>query len=171
MIHSRLLLLAVLATTSLPLAAAERTRTEPVHLRADRIEIDQKKGLSRYLGNVSLRQGALQVTAARAEARSRGDTLEFVTAEGAPLTFRDQPPGLDQPVHGVARRLEYEALERRVHLYGEVEIHHGDDLIRADSLHYDIANDSAQAESGAGTRVQTTLTPRREDSPHPGRKP
>jgi lipopolysaccharide export system protein LptA len=171
MTPARLLLVAALTASTLPVAAAERVRSEPVHLRADRIEIDQKKGVSRYLGNVDLRQGALHVTAARAEARSRGDTLEFVTAEGAPLTFRDQPAGMDRPIEGVAQRLEYEALERRVHLYGNVEIRRGDDRIRADSLHYDIAADRAEAEGGERTRVYTTVTPRRQDEPPREPKP
>jgi lipopolysaccharide export system protein LptA len=167
----RATLLLLLAAAGLPLAAAERVRDEPVHLRADRIEIDQKKGVSRYVGRVSLRQGTLRITAARAEARSRGDTLEFVTAQGNPLTFRDLPAGQTQPVEGAARRLEYEAGERRVHLYEEVDIHQGDDRIRGGVVHYDIPNQTVRAESDGRSRVSAALMPRRPAGLEPESQP
>lgn len=114
----RALPLIALAALALPAAGAERLPGEPVNLRADRIEIDQRKNLSRYQGHVVLTQGALRLTADRAETRSRGQTLERVTAEGRPATFRHRPEGQPEPIEGEALRAEYEAVEQRLHLYG-----------------------------------------------------
>ena len=157
----------------LPLAAAERERSEPVQLRADRIVIDQKSGISRYQGNVRFRQGELLVTAARAEARHRGDTLISVIAEGRPATFRDLPPDQTQPLEGVAQRIEFEAETRRVHLYEQVDVRHAGDNIKAGSMHYDPALEQVIAERDEHTRVYTAITPRREgeESLLPGLKP
>jgi lipopolysaccharide export system protein LptA len=110
--------LIALAALALPAIGAERLPGEPVNLRADRIEIDQRKNLSRYQGHVVLTQGTLRLTADRAETRSRGQTLERVTAEGRPATFRHRPEGQPEPVEGEALRAEYEAPEQRLHLYG-----------------------------------------------------
>ena len=153
----------LLAALALPLAAADRERTEPVQLRADRIVIDQKSGVSRYQGNVRFRQGELQITAARAEARHRDNALVSVTAEGNPVTFRDLPPDRSQPLEGVAQRLEFEAEAKRLHLYEKVELHHAGDSIRAGSLHYDPELEQVIAERDEQSRVYTAITPRRED--------
>lgn len=114
----RALPLLALAALALPAAGADRPPAEPVNLRADRIEIDQRRNLSRYQGHVVLTQGALRLTADRAETRSRDQTLERVTAEGRPATFRHRPEGQPEPIEGEALRAEYEASEQRLHLYG-----------------------------------------------------
>lgn len=170
---TRFLVCFLLAGLAWPLAAADRERTEPVQLRADRIVIDQRSGVSRYLGNVRFRQGELQITAARAEARQRGDVLVSVTAEGNPVTFRDLLPERTLPLEGVAQRLEFEAEAKRLHLYEKVELRLDGDEIQAGSLHYDPALEQVIAERDEHTRVYTAITPRREDEGPmlPGLKP
>jgi lipopolysaccharide export system protein LptA len=152
----------LLSVLALPLAAADRERDEPMHLRADRIVIDQKSGISRYQGHVRFSQGELLITAARAEAHHRGDTLVSVTAEGQPATFRDLPPDQTEPLEGVAQRLEFEAESRRVHLYENVEIHHDGDDVKAGSMHYDPSLEQVIADRDEHTRVYTAITPRRD---------
>jgi lipopolysaccharide export system protein LptA len=160
----------LLGTLALPALAAGPVRQEPVQLRAERIEIDQKTGLSRYLGRVVFTQGTLRLTADRAEARHRGDVLEQVTAHGRPLTFRERPAGRVELVEGSAARAEYEAVARRLHLYGDVELRHGRDELRAGVLHYDLANETVLAESDGGRRVYAALAARKAVAP-PGDKP
>jgi lipopolysaccharide export system protein LptA len=167
---ARAALLAGLALLTLPLAAADRDRSAPVSLRADRIDIDQRRGVSRYLGHVRLQQGALLITADRAEARSRGNVLERVVAKGNPATFRDQPEGQTQPVHGRARRLEYQALEQRIELSGDVELQQGRDTMRAGVMRYELASRRLQAERDDAQRVYMALSPRRETPDAGGRR-
>lgn len=147
------------------LPAADNPRSAPVNLRADRIDIDQRTGVSRYIGHVDLRQGATRITAAVASARSRGSVLERVTAEGRPATFRDQPADDPQPVTGTAGRLDYEALTQRIHLSGDVEIHHAGDMLRAGVIDYDLAARSAHAERDDKTRVYMAVVPHAPQTP------
>jgi len=116
--RARFLLPALLAMPLCALAA-ENNRQQPVHLRADRIDIDQKKGLSLYRGHVIFSQGTLRLTAARAEVQNRANAVETVTAEGKPVTFRHRPEGQKEYVEGKARRAKYYALAQRLDLYGE----------------------------------------------------
>jgi lipopolysaccharide export system protein LptA len=116
--RTRFLLSALLAMPLCALAA-ENDRQQPVHLHADRIDIDQKKGLSLYRGHVVFSQGTLRLTAARAEVQNRANALETVTAEGKPVTFRHRPEGQKEYVEGKARRAKYYALAQRLELYGE----------------------------------------------------
>lgn len=151
--------LPVLLAVPLSAMAADSQRQLPVSLRADRIDIDQKKGLSVYRGHVAFNQGTLRLTAARAEVQSRASVVETVTAEGKPVTFRHLPEGQKEFIHGVANRAIYHALTQSVDLYGEVQVERGRDLFRSAVLHYDIENQSMIAESANGRRVYAALVP------------
>lgn len=158
-----------LVVTSLPLPAADDPRrAQPVQLRADRIEIDQKSGKSLYQGNVVFAQADFRLTAAQATTASRAGQLETVTARGRPLTFRDRPAGGQQFIEGSAERAEYEAPAKRLHLFGNVDIRRGEDRFRAAVAHYDQTTTSLIAESDANQRVRATLKPQRRTPPAPG---
>ena len=140
--------------------AAGKDRQQPVNLRADSIEIDQKKKTSLYRGHVLLTQGTLRLTAARAEARQRGNQVETVTAEGAPVTFRHRPEGSVEYIEGKAGRAHYQVTERRVDLYRNVSVQHGRDTFRAAVAHYDLDNRNLIAEGDAERRAYVALVPR-----------
>jgi len=163
----------LLAALLLPAAAGaeDRTRTEPVSLRATRIEIDQRQGVTRYFGKVDLRQGELHITAARAETRSTGTTLSQVTAEGNPLTFRDLPPNQVAPVEGRAQRLVYEAEAQQAHLSGDVEIRQNRDELLAGIVNYDMVNGVARAERDETRRPYAMIVPRRQIDSAPAEQP
>jgi lipopolysaccharide export system protein LptA len=153
------LFLAALLTVAASATADDASRQAPVNLRADRIEIDQKTGISRYRGKVAVNQGTLRLTADSATVERRGELLHRVTAEGKPATFRDRPEGQTEFVEGEALRMEYEALERKLHLVGKVSVKRGDDLLRAGELHYHLNTESVTARSLDGQRVIATLKP------------
>ena len=151
--------------------AADLSRQQPIHLRADRIDIDQKKGLSLYRGNVVFTQGTLRLTAARAEVQNRANVLETITAEGKPVTFRHRPEGLTEFIEGEASRAVYHAPTRHVHLYGAVQVQRGRDLYRSAVLHYDIDNQSMIGEGANGRRVYAALVPHSDKPVFPGDRP
>ena len=148
--------------------AAGYDRQQPVHLRADRIDFDQKTGVSLYRGRVFFTQGELKLTAARARAVNRGNTLETLTAEGAPVTFRHRPEGQEEFIEGEARRAVYHAPTQRVDLYQNVSVQRGRDNFRGAALHYDIENRSLTAEGDAGRRAYAAFAPGANSSVLPG---
>lgn len=156
--RTRFLLPALLAMPLCALAADNEPQ-QPVQLRADRIDVDQKKGLSLYRGNVVFSQGTLRLTAARAEVQSRANVVETVTAEGRPVTFRHRPEGQAEFIEGAANRVVYHAQRRRADLFGEVQVQRGRDQFRSAVLHYDIENKSMIAEGAPGRRVYAALAP------------
>ena len=153
--------------TAVPALAAEPAASAPVHLRADRIEIDQKRGVSRYQGRVVLTQGTLRVTADRAEARGRQQTVEQVTAEGRPTTFRYRADGRPELIEGEARRAEYDVLTRQLTLTGAVEVRQGQDLLRAGIVHYDMQAETVEAHADADRRIYAALAPRQKPDSEP----
>ena len=165
------LLLPVLLAFPLNAPAVDNERRLPVNVRADRIDIDQKKGISLYRGHVVFSQGTFLLKAARAEVQNRANVIETVTAEGKPVSFRHRPEGLVEFIEGEADRAVYHAPTRRVDLYGEVQVQRGRDLFRSAVLHYDIENQSMIAESANGRPVYAVLEPRAEKLPPPGDSP
>jgi len=119
MLRCASLFLSALLAVPLYALAADTDRQQPINLRADRIDIDQKKELSLYRGHVVFSQGTLRLTAARAAVQNRGNAVETVTAEGKPVTFRHRPEGKKEFVDGTAGRAVYHALAQRLDLYGE----------------------------------------------------
>lgn len=171
MLHRHRLLLVILLSAPLGALAADGERQLPVHLRADRIDIDQKKGLSLYRGHVVFSQGTLRLTAARADVQNRANVIETVAAEGKPVTFRHRPEGRSEFIEGEANRVVYHALAQRADLFGDVQINRGRDLFRSAVLHYDITNQSMIGESSNGQRVYVALEPHAGLSPSPGDLP
>jgi lipopolysaccharide export system protein LptA len=141
--------------------AAEEPRRAPVNLRADRIELDQRTGASRYRGHVVLVQGTLKLTAERAEASAPGGVIRQITAWGNPATFREQLENGQGVIEGEAKQLDYDAVQRSVVLTGAVELRRADDRIRAARLQYNLDPRTSQAEGGDGQRVYTALRPQR----------
>lgn len=167
MIRCTFALFLITASMALP-AADDPRRTQPVHLRADRIEIDQKTGKSLYQGNVVFAQADFRLTAAQATTANRAGQLETVTARGRPLTFRDRPAGQQQFIEGSAERAEYEAPAKRLHLSGNVDIRRGEDRFRSAVAHYDQTTATLVAEGDTHQRVRATLKPQRRTAPAPG---
>lgn len=153
-----ILLLALVAGAAPTAWSAESSA--PSSLRADRIELNQKTGISRYRGHVVVSQGAMRLTADSATVHKRVELLERVSAEGRPATFRDQPVGQPFPVEGAARRIEYQALERKLHLTGGVVLQRAGDTLEAGELHYHLNSESLIARTLDGQRVRAALTPR-----------
>lgn len=157
---NRPVLIFLLVVAPAAVAAAE-PRQQPVNLRADRIEIDQKTGISRYLGKVVLTQGTLRISADRAEARALNQGLERVTASGRPVTFRDRLPDGSGFVEGEARNAEYQAVAQQLHLHDQVVLRRDRDVLRAGRMRYDVALKTVHAERDGDQRVIAALVPRR----------
>jgi len=159
----RLGLLLIFLLTAVAAGAQEPIRQLPVKLRADRIEINQRTGESRYLGRVVLTQGTARLTADRAEAGALDHELERVTAHGQPLTFREMLQDGSGVVEGEARHAEYDAKARQVHLSERVELRYGENILNAGRMRYDIDLETAHAERDADQRVSAAVVPRRRD--------
>jgi len=156
----RILVVWISLSFVLAVDAAESERLLPVKLRADRIEIDQKTGVSRYVGHVVLTQGATRLTADRAVAQGQDQALARVTADGSPVTFREPMEDGSGMIEGEARRADYDAISRQIELHGAVEIRRNMDRIRAGRATYDMDSDSVHAEKDDAQRVTVAVEPK-----------
>ncbi len=124
-------------------------RREPIHISADRIELNQKKGMAYYRGNVVFVQGGLRITAATARAKIQNNAIQAIFAQGSPITFSQKTATPAGDIHGSASRMEYYAKKQLLNLFGDVRFRQGNDSMRSAALHYDIAAGVVAAEAGS----------------------
>ncbi|MBI5462654.1 MAG: lipopolysaccharide transport periplasmic protein LptA, partial [Gammaproteobacteria bacterium] len=139
-------------------AALSSDRNQPMYVEADRADIDDKRGVSVYRGNVKITQGTLQLTAAELTVHSKGGDIVKAVAVGQPATYRQRPDGKEQDVEAEALRMEYYATEQKIILLDKAEVRQAGDTFRSDKIHYDIAKDVVNAGGGGtpGDRVRIT---------------
>lgn len=160
---SRRILLALLLALS-PLALALSTdREQPVEIEADSVDINEAEGISRYQGEVVIRQGSLYLTADQVTVHHQGRAPARMVAEGTPVRFRQQPDDQALPVQGEARRAEYTIDSEELLLTGDAELAQGEDRFRSDRIVYDRVRAVVKAGRAAqgAERVRITIQPQR----------
>lgn len=156
-------LLAVLCLLLAPwqtVTAQQALAHGPVTIQADQAELSQREALSVYLGNVRLTQGELVITGDRllVQHGQEGRPLQ-ATVTGSPATY-DQPTTADSPpVHGEARRIEYNAEGDILVLEGSARVTRGRDLVEGAIIRYDRRQHRILATGDEDGRVQIILTP------------
>ena len=139
----------------------EVERELPIHISADRIELDQKTGMAYYRGHVTFVQGGLTITAAKAQASTRNNTVQTISAEGNPITFFQKVPPPGQDIQGQALRLKYFAPQQRLDLHGMVRFRQGSDSLHSDTLDYNMATGTMTAVSTSPrSQVHVVIRPR-----------
>jgi lipopolysaccharide export system protein LptA len=154
-----LAILILLAAACSPASAAP----PPIRLHADSIQLDQKKNISDYRGNVRLRQGTFELRADRARARGNSNQPELISAWGRPLTVRDYIDG--QKLKLTASKARYNVRKEIIDLTGSVTIKRNNEIVHSARVRYDLKQKRAIA-GGAGkdSRVSAVILPRKTDS-------
>ena len=162
LIRTALLALAVpLVTIALPVAAQNQA---PIHVEADRLDLDQRAGTAVYAGNVDIRQGNMQLRGERVEIqRNNAGELSRAIATGERAYLRNQIEDQETPIEGWARRIIYHVSERRVELIDQAELTQQGDHFQGGRLEYFIDQEVVQARSDVSgsenQRIRMILQP------------
>ncbi len=162
--------LLLLLTLGLPTVTVALTsdRQQPMHIEADRAELDEKTGVSIYSGSVKVTQGTLVLTGNRMQVFNRNDTLEKIIIDGAPATYRQRPDGKPEDLRAEALHMEYHARPERMVLQQKGVVWQGSNTFRSDRIVYDVARDQVQAgDSKGGQRVHIILQPKPQTDSQP----
>lgn len=165
--HRRLCTALLLAVGLAPAAfALTSDREQPIHIEADRVEIDDVRHISVYRGNVHYSQGTMRLEAETVSIYyDAGRNFQRLEAEGAPARFRQRPDGQAEDMTGEAERIEYTATPERLVLQRQAHIRNQGDEFAGELITYDIAADRVVAHRGdgdAGGRVQVVIQPRQQ---------
>jgi lipopolysaccharide export system protein LptA len=157
------------------LALAE-DRDQPISIKAARLEIDQKKGLSTYEGSVEMQQGSMVITATRIVVHHKNNEVSRIEADGAPVKIRQRPAPGKEETRAEARRIEYDLKAATLRLTGKAHIWQDGNEFSGETITYDNMRGMVRA-SGSSTgggeptgeqkkeRVEVILQPRKETTP------
>lgn len=159
------LLLCLLASGRV-LALAE-DRDQPISLKADRLEINQKSGVGSYEGNVELQQGSLRITAARILVRRKGNELTLIEADGTPVKITQRPAPGREETRAEARRIVYDLKQGTLRLTGQAHIWQNGNEFSGETIIYDNLRGMVRAsgDEQKKERVEVILQPRKETAP------
>jgi len=148
---------------SLPAWALSSDRSKPMHIEADNVEIDDRRGVSVYQGNVIVTQGTMRITADTLRVFTSEGDLERMVAVGKPATFKQRPDGKDEDVRARALTMEYFADRDTVVLTDQAHLWQGPNTFTSKRIVYDVGNDHVDAgKQAGGDRVRITIHPRQE---------
>ncbi len=146
---------------------------QPIHIEADRAEIDELRGVMTYTGRVVLRQGGIEVRADTVVVITKDGELQRITAQGQPVHYSQRQTPLhasETDVRGVSQRMEYDASSKQILLLGKAEFWQGNNRFSGHRIQYDPAAEKIIASAGnasdaaldgeAAPRVTVTIQPR-----------
>ena len=164
-----------LGLTVLPMVAwgLSSDRQQPMMIEADRVELDDAKGISTYRGRVKVAQGTLLLTGETMTVHNKGNRIEKVIVEGKPATYQQRPDNKDQDVHAKALRMEYYTNPEHIILLKQAEVEQQGDVLRSERIEYDMVKDQVSAGTDQpDERVHITIQPKTEKEPQiPSAKP
>ncbi len=141
--------------------ALSSDRDQPMMIEADRVELDDSRGVSVYTGNVRVTQGTLVLTGDRMVVYNKGDEIEKVLMDGNPATYKQRPDGKEHDVHAKSRRMEYYTNPERIILLEQAEVNQAGDVLRSERIVYDVVRDQVNAGTDQpDERVIITIQPK-----------
>ena len=160
--------LTLLATAG-PAAALTSDRSQPIRIQADRVTLDEARGVSVYEGRVHLTQGSLKLTADRVQVFTAEKKLSRIEAEGDLAVLETQTDD-GREVHAESRRMEFRAAERTVILLEQARLTQGPNQFASERIVYDLEHAIVNAgDKSGGQRVEVVIVPetKEESSPAP----
>ncbi len=135
---------------------------QPVHISANSLDAQEKKGVSIYKGNVIVTQGSLTLTGDEIIVKHPDNQLQTVKSTGQPSSFKRFSQAEQSWLKGKANMIEYDALNKTVLLVGSAQVEQpGQHLIKGPRLFYDMVNQTlkAQGTEQEKGRISVTFNP------------
>jgi len=150
----------LMATT--PSWALRSDREQPIDIRADRVEIDEKEQISEYIGNVHLKQGSMDIQADKITVYLKKGQLTKIVITGNPATFKQKPEDNKDVVKSSAKHMEYYAGKEHLVLKTNAVVVQGKNHFSGDFIEYDTLNSTVKAkkEEGSDSRVHAIIQPK-----------
>lgn len=135
--------------------------SEPVHLEADSVDIDEQKGISVYRGNVVLNQANMRLSAVEIQVFSHKGKLQKIIAKGNPVKTEVTPEGGRPPIFGTSLEVEFHAAQRLVIMQNSAKLSQGRNEFQGHRIEYNMDKNliSAHKSTNGNERVKVIIHP------------
>jgi lipopolysaccharide export system protein LptA len=157
----------LLVTTRTFAAAPPAPADATIYLEADQVDIDDKQGISIYVGNVKLTRDAMTITADKMTVYRDKQDLKKVIAVGAPVRLHQAASATSKETTGEGLRMEYDAQSGEVLLNDNAKLHQENNEFTGSFVRYNVNNETVKAGKGAtaGERVHVVIHPKETPKP------
>lgn len=141
------LLGAVLCLLAQPAVSRESDLSQPIDVRADKSEFDEKAGLQTLTGNVEISQGTMRISADRIAIALKNNALSSITGTGSPIRFEQQNEA-GELMSGKAQRISYDALAGTLILEGSATLSQPRQELVSERITFNARTQKVSAEGG-----------------------
>lgn len=157
-----LLLVSLAVLLAIPNALAlSSDRDQPIHIEADLLQVDENAQLSRFLGNVDMKQGSLEIQADEIVLYFDGDNnLQKMEITGNPARLEQQSDNGNM-ISGSAQNMTYHEKDSLLEMRNNAEFRNGEDLVESDHITVNTETNALQAGNASEKqRVRMLIQPR-----------
>lgn len=146
---------------SAAVSAAPEEERGPIHVVTREAIRDEVNGSTILLGDVTLRQGSLQITADQVTLERVVREGDRISASGSPATVRQESASGGDPIYAEAGRILYQGPKAMLQLFDSVMVQQGNSTMRCERVDYLMNREYLRALGANGQRVQTIIPPER----------
>lgn len=139
--------------------ALKSDHSQPIHIEADTVNVDEKNGTSQYRGNVHFRQGSMKVDADTIVITTQEKKVHLINAEGDPAHFEQLPDNETETIKASAIHIDYNASEGELLLKEKARLTQGTNEFSSDTIRYTTRESQVIATSEGSGRVRAVINP------------
>ncbi|MDP2560703.1 lipopolysaccharide transport periplasmic protein LptA [Psychrobium sp. 1_MG-2023] len=125
-------------------------------INADNQYIDLAKNIAVYKGNVTIKQGSIEITADRLEVYNHGEHgVELMVLIGRPARF-SQRVGDGNNISAQAKEIRFERGTNIIKLNRSAQLTWGKNVVKGDTISYDMVRQLLNADRNANKKDQVT---------------
>lgn len=139
--------------------ARESDLSQPIDVKADKSEFDEKAGTQTLSGNVEISQGTLKISADEIAIALKDNALHTISGTGSPIQFEQENDSGDI-MKGEAESIIYDAIAGTLTLKGAATLSQPRQNLVSDLIVFDARTQKVNAEGGGSTgRVSIQILP------------
>ena len=142
-----------------PVIALPTDSQQPIHIQADRAELDQNTGIATYYDHVVVDQGSMHVTADKLTIEVQNNQVVKITAEGRQAHYRQLVNEQDPEVLADADTIIYHTQDGKIDLIGNGHLTQTPNEFSGELIHYDIDAGKVDAKSPQSGKVNAIFKP------------
>lgn len=153
-----LIALAILAAGNYTTAyALPSDSQQPIHIQADKADLDNNKGVLVYHGNVVITQGTMKVLGHTVTiTRNKDGGVDVMTSQGNPAYFEQIPSANEPVIKAYGNMIQYQTTNKKIVLEGNAKVTQKNNTFNGSRMVYDTDKGIISAVGGAKSTTGTT---------------
>jgi len=122
---------------------------------------EEKRGLTVYEGNVTIRQGSILIRADKVTVMSTGNQVSRIVCTGTPAHYQQQPKPGDKPVIARANTIEYLLDQDIIQLIANASLEQAGATLTGERIDYDLKQKiiKARGDTSGNQRIRMVIPP------------